>query len=220
MMKTQQHAGDSKQFNMTSVLKKKLLEFYKERYEAEADRREKSTERLTFSLLILSIIANILLTYLGDLPPFVDDGMTRSFYIGLSLAVIVGGAAVYFYVRALIFRYDFWYLPSPKQISEFLKESEEYNQDNPPDPINLDAEFDERLTDQYRDYATDNAALNDRRSTFIYKTSLCSIISLVLLLVCAPVFFLKKHDVQKVEIVKPVNIEPEQHQPPQKESKP
>ena len=205
---------------MTKELKKKLSEFYKERYEAEADRREKSTERLTFSLLILSIIANILLTYLGDLPPFVDDGITRSFYIGLSLAVMVGGAAVYFYVRALVFRYDFWYLPSPRQISEFLKESEKYNQDNPNEVMDLEAEFDESITNQYRDYATDNATLNDRRSTYIYKTSLCSIISLVLLLVCAPVFFLKKHDVQKVEIVKPINIEPEQLQPPQTKSKP
>ena len=196
---------------MTPQFKKRLVEFYKERYGAEADRREKSTERLSFSLLILSIIANICLTYLDNLPSFGRDAITIIFYIGLLLAMGCGGLAIYFYIRSLVSGYKFWHLPTPLEISKYLEKLQAYNITHPDKAMDMENEFEESLAGQYKNFASKNAALNDRRSIYIYKTSLCSVIAIIILLLCAPLFFYKKHLMtkppQQVQIVEPVKIQ-------------
>jgi hypothetical protein len=194
---------------MNSAFEKKLLEFYKGRYEAEADRRDKSVDRLTFGLLIISIIGNISLVYLEDLPPFTFGGRTGVFYILLLLGLAAGAAAITFYILALVFRNEFWYLPSPHQIAEYVAAAEVYNTSRPADPIDVEKEFDKKLAEQYRDYASLNAATNDRRGWYIYRTSLYSVMAIVFLLMCAPIFFLNKADTKKVEITKPVKVQAE-----------
>lgn len=198
---------------MDADFKKQLLEFYKECYEAELSRKEASTSRLTLSLAIISLVFNMALAFLNNLPHHPVNSVTIWFYSLLGIGAVCGLLAIFFYSRALVAgNYLYGYIPSPKEISEFIEQAELFNAANFKkwDQVDLRTEFEENLLKQYRDNATQNASNNHRRSNYLYWTSLFSVAAMLPLVFAAIPFFIDKSrsapQRQEVEILNAVRI--------------
>lgn len=192
----------------------KLLDFCKEAYLYEADRREKISARLTLNLAVLTIAANICVSYLNHLPPLQDNWLTRGFYVLITAAIMFGLTSLIFFFRALGFPqgYQYGYIPKTTEIYRFLKEAEAYNQGlHDLEPIDLQKAFRDNLTIQYNGYASRNAENNHRKSKFVWITFSFSICAIIFLLLTAPLFYALKYSAaeksQLIEITKPVKIE-------------
>ena len=200
---------------MDQSLKLKLLAHYKECYQTEMDRREKATARLTLNLAILTVSFNIALSFLNNLPPYDQlDWIAIGFYTLFAVGVALALVAVTFYLKALVIgrHHTYTYIPSTKAISTYFDEAEGYNQKVKPFyRINLEARFDDKLLEQYRDAADANRLNNGKRSAFLYWTSFWTVWSVIALLSCAPLFYIKKHlspeKPQAIEIRTPIKVE-------------
>src|SRR5437868_14073918 len=106
-----------------------LLEFYKESYNAELENKEKFNSRLTFNLAILTILANICVSFLTDTPAYRPTLIVAFFYGVFALAAILGLTAIYFFFRALgiPFGHPYAYIPSTNQIEEYIQALNDYN---------------------------------------------------------------------------------------------
>ena len=79
----------------------KLFDFYKESYVAELENKEKFNARLTFNLAILTILANIGISFLNEAPSYRSSWVVISFYSTFGIAVLLGLISIFFFLRAL-----------------------------------------------------------------------------------------------------------------------
>ena len=191
-----------------------LLEFYKESYNAELETKEKFSNRLTFNLGILTILANITVSYLTDAPALRPSFAVTLFYSLFGLAAIWGLTAIIFFSRALgiPFGHPYAYIPSTNQIEEYVTALHEYNEGvDEQERIDVEVEFRKNLMDQYSKSAAINAVSNRKKTQALTRAMAFSALSLICLLISAAPFFALKFSAgkpaQKVEITTPVRIE-------------
>jgi len=191
----------------------KLFEFYKESYEAELENKEKMTARLTFNLGILTIIANICVSFLSDAPAYRTGWMVAGFYVAFGTGIVLGLTSLILFFKAVgfPFGYAYRYIPKTTELERYLRELEKYNEAVPStDKIDIERTFTGNLMLQYASHAGANAEKNEIRARFTYVAFEFSILSVIALLLCAPLFFTIKFSSgkppQRVEITAPIQI--------------
>ena len=200
--------------NAPQTFESKLFDFYKEAYIAELENKEKFNARLTFNLAILTILANICVSFLNDAPAYRSIWMVISFYATFGVAVLLGLISIFFFFRALGFPFGhpYAYVARTTEIEKYLQDVKEYNQRVPDkDKLDLEQAFHGNLMSQYAKLADVNALSNRKKMDSLTKTLVFSVLSLIFLLLSAPLFFSIKFSgskpPQKIEITSPIRIE-------------
>jgi hypothetical protein len=188
--------------------REKLLNYCKEAYFFQFDRRDKINARIGVLLAIVAIAANIALKYLDNLPPF--DGSVRVivFYALLSVAVVLGAVAIYNICKALAKTLKWRYPPNPRPILSFIDKAEARNKHLPiEDQIDIHEAFESNLIRQFAEAATENDLANDNKNRYLLGATVWTIASVIALMACAPSFYYVKlkggKPVHRVELVKP-----------------
>jgi hypothetical protein len=190
------------------------LEFFRQAYIAENDRKDKLRNGLAINLGIFTILANILVTLLDGIPKF-DRSILFWMFCGMVvIATIAGVVALSFFFRALGFPkgFSYGYIPQTTEIYKFIKAVEDYNSKVPPENrLDAEREFENNLMTNYNGFAARNADCNNRRTRLVFLTIIWSIISAAILLFSLPLFYYLRFQtpspVQSVDISKPVRIE-------------
>jgi len=192
-----------------------LLEFYKESYNAELENKEKFNNRLTFNLGILTILANICVSFLAEAPTYRPVFIVVFFYGVFVLAAILGLTAIFFFFRALgiPFGHPYAYIASTNQIEEYVQALNNYNDGvSEGERINVEEQIRTNLKDQYSKSAAVNANSNRKKTRALTRAMVFSVLSLICLLISAGPFFAIKFSAgkppEKIEITGPVKVEP------------
>src|SRR6266404_418556 len=141
------------------TIEQKALEFFKDRYAGELELKEKINSRLTFNLALLTLLANIAVTFLKDFPKYSPEPKTFSFYALFVVGASGGLFALYFFFRALGFPlgFKYGYIPKPSEIWKFVADAQAYNQKVSDDQkIDIDKQFEANLLSQYCEYTSRN----------------------------------------------------------------
>lgn len=191
-----------------------LLDFYKESYTAELENKEKFNARLTFNLAILTILANICVSFLNDAPAYRPAFTVIFFYAVFGAATALGLTSIFFFFRALgiPFGHPYAYIASTTQIEEYIQALNNYNEGvAETDKINVEEEFRIHLMEQYAKSAAVNADSNRKKMESLTRALVVSVLSLICLLLSAGPFFAIKFSAskppQKIEITAPIKIE-------------
>jgi hypothetical protein len=191
-----------------------LLDFYKESYTAELENKEKFNGRLSFNLAILTILANICVSFLNDAPAYHPTSGVVLFYAAFGAATVLGLASIFFFFRALgiPFGHPYAYIATTTEIEEYIQALHDYNEEvAETDKIDVESEFQTHLMDQYAKSAAVNARSNRRKMQSLTRALVASVLSLIFLLLSAAPFFAIKFSSgkppQRIEIATPIKIE-------------
>lgn len=176
----------------------KLLDFYKELYYFELDRKDKINSYLSFPLAILVLIIGVVSYFLNNLPSFninsILSNLFHLFLICLSVNIL---CSLYYFIKS-IYGYGYGYIATATEIDSYIKKLEEYNKEAPTKQReNIETAFEELLLKQYSEYSSINSKNNDTKSRCLHNTSKSLVIALIFIILSSVPFFILKYNLFK-----------------------
>jgi len=154
-------------------------QLYKETYDFEIERKDRLTASISTPITV-QIAAVIGFSYI-----VIDIGLLQHWYEWLSILFLAGAAALLaFAVTSLVqqnFGYDYGYLPMPDALESYYRQLRDYY-DLYGDQIvdgNLERDFEDYVVSRYIAEASRNGRNNDKRSSYIYRANLFTVLSLI-----------------------------------------
>lgn len=152
------------------------LEFLKQWYEREDDRRIALENSLSIPIGILTAIFAIQFFTLNEYNFEVASGFEMFCLIGLiSLSILLALITTFFLFKSyhnLFSGFQYTGLPLPADLFKYEKDLVEYYRVNSDyyGEINGEAKFEEYLIDRYIEHTGRNSQNNDQKSNFLYKS--------------------------------------------------
>jgi hypothetical protein len=192
------------------------LEFYREAYDKQIERREHALERFSHIITIHTLVGGLIAYYASEIPDVSTEVCFLLFAIPASIGSIVYFVGLILLVIALHKGTTLQVLPPPEEYDRVFASEQNRLPDTKEADAALVAAFESGLSDQYRELATLNQAASNIRDSKYSRISRFGVWSLLLLIVSAPAFFvLKKQDSSKpdeIVVTKPIKIMPPQNQ--------
>lgn len=154
------------------------IDFLKDRYDFELERKEKLTDALTLPIGVLTVLGSVL------------GAMARSFsykfpiltrmFVSFLVADIVAFAVCLLYLARAYHRQTYVYLPTLKSLYQAKRELREYYEASGMPAEEAAEEFTENLEKRIIAAADANTENNDRRSSLLYRSRIVLFVILVL----------------------------------------
>lgn len=180
-----------------------LLDFYKEMYYFELQRKDNLNSSLGLPIGIVILLAGGVLYYIQNLPVLFLDVWTVVFFATFILGGICLAVAIVFLVLAL-WNHEYSYLPTPSEIEAYRKALIQYYKQNPDMPAGMDEDFHNFLYEQFCMHVEKNTGSNDSKSGHLHVGLGWVIGAIVFLAVSMGPFYkirLTEKPVQKVEVI-------------------
>lgn len=208
-----------------------LLEYAKDRYNFEHERRGKINGEINLIVTIVIVLAGVVVFFLKNVGLFDSDVNQKWFYSTAGLSILFLVLAVYQIMRSL-FGHKYDYLPSPAEVYGQVRAYEQYY--NNEYFKERDSNTKEKLTKEkiaeqllrcYISACDQNTKSNGNKTAHRIRALRCLTISTIFIIFSAPLFFIKythpKQDITRVEILNWKESMPMSEKPvPSQEPKP
>jgi hypothetical protein len=180
---------------MNKEFEKEVLEFYRECYQAELEKKETLLERVNLATGILTIMGGALAYYVNSMEVCHFRWIHLMFYIPFSVACISTLVSMIFVAIAFAKGFGYAYIAPTTKIAKYLEESAKYNETVPDNQkIDVQSAFFESLSRQYCEYASVNRNNNFVRSGHIFKSMRYGVVSMFIAIVAIPGFLILQKD--------------------------
>ncbi|MBW8003477.1 MAG: hypothetical protein FVQ80_15925 [Planctomycetes bacterium] len=163
-----------------------LLDFFKEQYYYELDRKHQHLRLLNISLIIVGAIMGTVWLYLSSFE-FSQGILTCSFVFALAIAIIGVLGAISFIIISH-FDYEYRYLPGGSELLEWYNQLVGYYDKYP--GANALEHFEKELISRFSYAAHINMMNNEKKSKSIHNANKFIIISIVGILICSIPYFI------------------------------
>lgn len=179
------------------------IEFLKEHYFFELNRKQYLENALTLPVAILTGFGSVVFT-LGQAFTYSHKVLSITFVIALSLTLLSLICAFYYLVRTSV-RYTYEQVASSNDLLDYYNYLREYYDSIKVPETDADAEFEYALKGNYAKASTNNKRNNDSKAGFLYKANICLVIAAICLALSSiPYFFdlrAKPKEPQRIEII-------------------
>lgn len=186
------------------------LEFYRDAYEKQLERREHALERLSHIITIHTLVGGLIAYYASGISEVSTEVCFLLFFIPASIGTVVYFIGLILLVIALHKGTTLEVLPPPEDYDRIFTAEQKKLPDTTEADLALVSAFEEGMSDQYRKLATINQAASNIRDSKYSRISRFGVWSLLLLIISAPAFFiLQKQDSTKpteIIVTKPISI--------------
>lgn len=187
-------------------LSKYTEELFKDMYWKELDRKDRINSNLTLPAGILTVLAGVGAYYIQHFPSPQWELWTISFVVLSLFLCITIVFAVYYFSRAYHLGSAYGYIPTPKEIAQYILDLKNYYASIKEPNIDELVEDDLRifLVSKYSEFGTMNTQNNDEKSKYLHRSNVMISISLVILFFSLFPFYMVYHSdskMQKSEIV-------------------
>ena len=162
------------------------LEFYKEKYYKEFERRNRLEDSLNFPFGIVSALSAIWFYYISNFQ-FGIDGYNRILFISLMSAsivlILISIVNLLNSYHTLSKRYQWGYLPDADTVEKYSKDLEEWHTKNSSSVDEAKKEFEDYLITKFNEASSLDSYQNKRKSAYLHwgKTFLYYSVSALLL---------------------------------------
>jgi hypothetical protein len=186
------------------------MEFFKEQYKAEIERKDTLTNSMAIPVGVLTVLGG-LLGFLSREFSYEPTNISRIF-----VAMLIVSALLFLASIVLLFcaysGYTYSYLPTAKELkkyfddfSAYLKQAKSPTESDEALAQRAKQQFEDMLERRYIDAVTDNSGNNDKKSGYIHWANTCLISALAAALLAVIPFTInskvKHKEVQEVRIV-------------------
>lgn len=191
------------------------LEFLKERYYFEHDRKEKLNSKVNNPMTIIILVLGVVSYYIQNLSYTSIQIVDILFFVFMGITM-VGVISTGVYLKKSFYGYDYSYMPKAYEMENYISVINKYYKE----PYFFDFKKEEikRLLDQdmyelykkkYSECVDQNIKSNTKKNDYLLKTSSLLTATLLFLFFSSIIFYVKSHnikDIQKVEIIN-INFE-------------
>ena len=184
-----------------------LESVYKEAYKAELDRSEKLDGQINLPTGIVTVFLGASAFYFEH-PPAFGFTVRVSLFYGTMIAYLLAVLATIFCMVRSYTRYRYALIPSPLKIDERVEELRVFYQNyygdaHPAVDEDIKKEIQGELIGFYRDAADENRKNNVKRTEWLFRTTLCIVLALLLLMLSRVIFYAIANPPkpQKIQIV-------------------
>jgi len=179
------------------------LDFCKEHYFFEINRKHQLTSSLALPVGLLTVIGGVVVYYLKYISVS-SDIISNIYNILLMVTLFFVGRTVYYLIRSY-HNYTYSYIATPDELLDYHQELLNYHNNN---CNKADEIFCKYLQNQYSKKASKNTWNNDSKSEFLHKANSNLIYSLIILLMCSiPYFYITNGNTKSVQQVELVGFE-------------
>lgn len=188
------------------------LEFYKELYHKENERRQEVLTSLNIPIAIITALSSGTYFFITSFDYSIEIFLTGIFVGLISLTGISLLFAIYFLIRAFsdfTKGYEYSGVPYTKELYDWNKKLEEHYETYENDKSLAIEHFETYLTENLVKHTEHNMYVNDKKHGYIYRSKKSLILALILMLMTLVPFgynyFQKDKEIDKVEMISNLN---------------
>jgi len=187
--------------------KNKLLEEYKRIYEFEIQRKDAFGSKLSIAIAIITLVIGAITAMVTRLP-FADSFYRTILYLLIILTYLCLGISL-LQLFWVIKPREYSYLADIKKIDNKIRSMHQKNRSSE----EMASEFNNFLVNRYCEAASNNRAVNNRKSSHFVKTIIGLYLSVIFLFISIGLFafcsYGSNDDVSKIQVVSgPIQIDP------------
>jgi hypothetical protein len=184
------------------------LEFYKELYHKENERRQEVLTSLNIPIAIITALSSGTFFFITSFDYSIEAFLTGIFIALISLTGLALLLAIYFLIRAFsdfTKGYEYSGVPYANELYDWNKNLEEYFETYENDKTLAAAHFETYLMENLVKHTEHNMYVNDKKHGYIYRSKKFLILALVLMLMTLVPFgynyFKKDKEIHKVQMI-------------------
>lgn len=190
---------------------KEVLQFYRECYQAELEKKEKLLERVNLAAGFLTILGGILAYYTTSIEACHFRYIHLAFYIPFAAGCITTFVSMVLVAISIAKGFGYAYVPKTTSIAKFLETADSFNAAAPDSQkIDIRRTFIESLSKQYCKYATINRTHNITRSGYVFKSLRWAVASMFIVVAAVPGFLTLKRDFEtkptQIKVLNPIEV--------------
>lgn len=197
-------------------------EFFKECYERELERRSQGLDRLSSAISSLTLVGGLVAYFASTLPATLDPFVWPWFWVPALLGVLCFLFGVFALMLTVFRGATFDVLNHPKRFDEAFAKARAQHPATAATDIALVHGFGLALAEQFRDLATKNQTVNDRREKRYNTIHRWTVLAGFLLILSSPSYFLLQRRAEQeptlVTITNPPKLMEEETNPSQQPS--
>ncbi|OGS18805.1 MAG: hypothetical protein A3J83_05740 [Elusimicrobia bacterium RIFOXYA2_FULL_40_6] len=194
--------------------KNNLLDYYKELYYYEIDRKNSLESSFFYRVTIITLLFSTIVFILNNLPICEQSNiyLVIFFWTALCICGIASLISLFFLIKSQ-YNYGYIQIPTSEEIENYRKKIVDYNNNpNTKCKIDFQKDLEDLLSQEYSKSTHVNATNNDKKSKYMHKMSTGLIFAIIFLLISAIPFFIlksrKPDNIYKILIMKEEGIMP------------